>query len=106
MSNVIKFHGAMRPDANGGKTGSRPGLLQDDSLKLTNWFASRVDARHTVRRVCNEIADQLADEQTREVRRKHDNAHTGLGPISRPSVIYLNNSALAKVLRWIFRSDK
>ena len=66
MSNVIKFHGAMRPDA----------------------------------------MDQLADEQTRAVRRKHDNAHTGLGPIRRPQVIYLNNSALAKVLRWIFRSDK
>ena len=59
MSNVIKFHGHMRPDA----------------------------------------MDQLADEQTRAVRRKHDNAHTGLGPIRRPSVIPLDNSLLTRAWR-------
>ncbi len=37
------------------KTGWPPHLLQDDSKKLTNWFASRIDARWTVRKVCAEI---------------------------------------------------
>lgn len=66
MSNVIKFHGHMRPDA----------------------------------------MDHLADEQTRAVRRKHDNAHTGLGPIRRPSVvptISLDTSWRARVLAWFAR---
>lgn len=36
-------------------TGWPPGLLQDDSRKLSDWFASRIDARHTVRKVCAEI---------------------------------------------------
>lgn len=36
---------------NGGKTGWPPGLLQDDSRELSRWFASRVDARWTLRRV-------------------------------------------------------
>lgn len=43
--------------------------------------------------------DQLADEQTRAVRRKHDNAHTSLGPIRRPSVIPLDNSLLTRAWR-------
>lgn len=30
-------------------------LLQDDSRKLAQWFASRLDARHVVRKVCQEI---------------------------------------------------
>jgi hypothetical protein len=33
------------------KTGWPPGLLQDDCSKLSRWFASRIDARETVRRV-------------------------------------------------------
>ncbi len=37
------------------KTGWPPGLLQDDSKGLSRWFASRIDARWTVRRVCAEI---------------------------------------------------
>lgn len=37
------------------KTGWPPGLLQDDSKKLTDWFASRIDARWVVRQVCAEI---------------------------------------------------
>lgn len=36
-------------------TGWPPYLLQDDSRKLSDWFASRVDARWTVRQVCAEI---------------------------------------------------
>jgi hypothetical protein len=35
----------------GGKTGAEPGLLQDDSRALFRWFASRIDARWTLRRV-------------------------------------------------------
>jgi hypothetical protein len=38
-----------------GKTGWPAGLLQDDSRGLSDWFASRVDAKHTVRNVCAEI---------------------------------------------------
>jgi hypothetical protein len=37
------------------KTGWPPGLLQDDDKKLSRWFASRIDARWTVRRVADEI---------------------------------------------------
>lgn len=29
--------------------------MQDDSRKLSDWFASRIDARWTVRQVCAEI---------------------------------------------------
>jgi hypothetical protein len=38
----------------GGKTGAEPGLLQDDSRALFRWFASRIDARWTLRRVLTE----------------------------------------------------
>jgi len=34
----------------GGKTGAPPGLLQDDCRKLHKWFASRLDARHVIRK--------------------------------------------------------
>ena len=44
--------------ANGGKTGHPPGLLQDDSRKLSNWFASRMNARQEVREVCKQIAQK------------------------------------------------
>ena len=37
------------------KTGWPAGLMQDDCKKLSQWFASRVDARHVVRFVCLEI---------------------------------------------------
>lgn len=40
------------------KTGWPAHMLQDDSKKLTEWFASRIDARWTVRQVCKEIADE------------------------------------------------
>lgn len=33
------------------KTGWPPGLLQDDSRQLSLWFASRIDARETIRNV-------------------------------------------------------
>lgn len=36
-------------------TGREPGLLQDDDRKLSQWFASRPDARRIVRDVCDEI---------------------------------------------------
>jgi len=35
---------------NGGKTGWPPGLLQDDSRKLSKWFASRLDALYVLRK--------------------------------------------------------
>lgn len=34
---------------NGGRTGSPPGLLQDDSKRLSKWFAGRPDARYRLR---------------------------------------------------------
>ena len=40
---------------NGGKTGWPPGLLQDDSKKLSQWFASRPDARRIVRENARKI---------------------------------------------------
>lgn len=36
-------------------TGWPAGLLQDDDKKLSQWFASKVDARHVVRKVCHDI---------------------------------------------------
>lgn len=45
-------------------TGWPPGLLQDDSRKLSDWFSSRVDARWTVRQVCAEIErNRMTDKQ-------------------------------------------
>ena len=41
------------------KTGWPPGLLQDDSRGLSMWFASRVDARETIRRVFRKDEDML-----------------------------------------------
>ena len=37
------------------KTGWPPALLQDDDRKLHKWFASLLDAREVVRKVCTEI---------------------------------------------------
>lgn len=37
-------------EKNGGKTGWPPGLLQDDSQKLSKWFASRPDALYVLRK--------------------------------------------------------
>jgi len=37
------------------KTGWPPILMQDDCKKLSQWFASRLDARRVVRMVCAEI---------------------------------------------------
>ena len=44
---AITFH---RLEQNGGKTGWPPGLLQDDSRKLSKWFASRLDALYVLRK--------------------------------------------------------
>lgn len=46
-------------------TGWPPGLLQDDCKKLSQWFASRIDARHVVRQVCREIRleKEMSDKQ-------------------------------------------
>lgn len=38
------------------KTGWPPGLLQDDSRKLSQWFAGKPDARRRVREACAAIA--------------------------------------------------
>ena len=40
------------------KTGWPAGLLQDDDKKLSQWFASRLDARWVIRRVCDEIEEK------------------------------------------------
>lgn len=40
---------------NGGRTGSPPGLLQDDCKALSRWLASRPDARRIVRMVLAEL---------------------------------------------------
>ena len=45
-------------DRNGGKTGHPPGMLQDDSRKLTKWFAGKPDARLRVREAAAAIAAQ------------------------------------------------
>ena len=46
----------MRPTrVNTPRTGWKPELLQDDNRGLSMWFASRLDARAVVRRVCREI---------------------------------------------------
>ena len=43
------------------KTGWPPGLLQDDDKKLSQWLASRPDARRIVRQVAHEIEAGHAD---------------------------------------------
>lgn len=48
------------------KTGWPSHLLQDDSRKLSDWFASRVDARWTVRQVCAEIERNRMSEKQPE----------------------------------------
>lgn len=37
------------------KTGWPPGLLQDDCRPLFKWFANRIDARWTLRKVLSEL---------------------------------------------------
>lgn len=41
---------------NGGKTGAAPGMLQDDSRKLSRWLANQPHARQHVREVCAAIS--------------------------------------------------
>jgi len=48
------------------KTGWPSHLLQDDSRKLSDWFASRVDARWAVRQVCAEIERNRMSEKQPE----------------------------------------
>jgi hypothetical protein len=48
---------AMDETAGRGKTGWPAGLLQDDCSELSRWFASRVDARRTVRDALNGDAE-------------------------------------------------
>jgi hypothetical protein len=43
---------------NGGKTGSPPGLLQDDSSELSRWFAGKPEARYLVRKQAFEASNQ------------------------------------------------
>lgn len=50
------------------KTGWPSHLLQDDSRKLSDWFASRVDARWTVRQVCAEIERKRVNTQPEALR--------------------------------------
>lgn len=62
-------------------TGWPPGLLQDDSRKLSDWFASRIDARWTVRQVCAEIERNRMTDKQPEALRLAD-AHKELGWIA------------------------
>lgn len=50
------------------KTGWEPSLLQDDSRKLSDWFASRVDARWVVRQVCADIERKRMNEKPEALR--------------------------------------
>lgn len=49
---------------NGGKTGSPPGLLQDDCRGLSKWLSSRPDALRRVREACAEIEAGITQEKT------------------------------------------
>ena len=42
------------------KTGWPSGLMQDDCKKLSQWFASRLDARRMVREACAQIQAERA----------------------------------------------
>lgn len=42
---------------NGGKTGSPPGMLQDDSRQLSRWLANQPHARQHVKEACAAIAN-------------------------------------------------
>lgn len=46
-------------------TGWPPGLLQDDCRALSIWFASRIDARWVLRRVCAEIEAAICTKETK-----------------------------------------
>jgi hypothetical protein len=46
--------------------GFHSSLAQDDCRKLSEWFASRVDARHTVRTVCAEMKKEFHMNQMTE----------------------------------------
>ena len=48
---------------NGGKTGSPPGMLQDDSRKLSRWLANQPHARQHVREACEAIAKAQGEQQ-------------------------------------------
>ena len=54
---------AAQAENNGGKTGHPPGMLQDDSRKLTEWFAGKPDARLRVREAAAAIAAQAEPPQ-------------------------------------------
>ena len=49
-------------------TGWPPGLLQDDSRELARWFASRLDARRVVRKVCEEIRMNRFAQEARAIK--------------------------------------
>ena len=45
------------------RTGWPPGLLQDDSRQLTEWFASRMDARWLIDKHYREHMEKVAAER-------------------------------------------
>ncbi len=64
---AIRHPAPREPTENGGKTGSPPGLLQDDCKGLSQWLASRPDALRRVREACIEIeAQQRAEAGIKE----------------------------------------
>lgn len=45
--------------ANGGKTGSAPGMLQDDCRELSKWLSAKPNAKHEARDACARINTSL-----------------------------------------------
>lgn len=77
-------------------TGWPPGLLQDDSRKLSDWFASRVDARWTVRQVCAEIERNRMTDKQPEALRLADELLEPMEGFPEPTTLEKNAAALLR----------
>lgn len=77
-------------------TGWPPGLLQDDSLRLSDWFASRVDARWTVRRVCAEIERNRMTDKQPDALRLADELLEPMEGFPEPTTLEKNAAALLR----------
>ena len=61
------------------KTGWPPGLLQDDSSELSRWFASRLDARETLRKFIRDENNRIHERQLSSVCATEDEVDLGRG---------------------------
>lgn len=77
-------------------TGWPPGLLQDDSRKLSDWFASRVDARWTVRQVCAEIERNRMTDKQPEALKLADELLEPMEGFPEPTTLEKNAAALLR----------